>query len=102
MTERRALLVTKDLFFRAKLSAALEQSGFSVSLCGSAPVAVIELGTPNASARIARLVASGAKVLVFGSHLKADELRGAREAGATAVPNSEIERAIREELAGSS
>ena len=54
MTDRKALLVTKDLFFRAKLNAALEQSGYTVSLCGSAPVAVVELGTPNASARIER------------------------------------------------
>jgi hypothetical protein len=102
MADRRALLVTKDLFFRAKLSAALEQSGYTVSLCGTAPVAVIELGTPNASARIERLIAEGARVVAFGSHLKADELRGAREAGATAVPNSEIERTIREELTPSS
>jgi len=98
MADRKALLVTKDLFFRAKLSAALEQSGYTVSLCGSAPVAVIELGTPNAVSRIERLVAAGARVVAFGSHLKADELRGAKEAGASAVPNSEIERVIREEL----
>jgi hypothetical protein len=98
MTERKALLVTKDLFFRAKLTAALEQSGFAVSLCGSAPVAVIELGTPNAPSRIQRLAAGGSRVVAFGSHLRADELRAAREAGAKAVPNSEIERVIREEF----
>jgi hypothetical protein len=99
VSDRKALVVTKDLFFRAKLTAALEQSGFSVSLCGSAPVAVIELGTPNASARIERLVADGTQVVAFGSHLNTDGLKAARAAGAMAVPNSEIERVIREELA---
>ena len=99
MNDRKALVVTKDLFFRAKLTAALEQSGFSVSLCGLAPLAVIELGTPNALARIERLAADGTQVVAFGSHLNADELKAARAAGAMVVPNSQIERVIREELA---
>jgi hypothetical protein len=98
-TERRALVVTNDLFFRAKLGAVLEQAGWAVSWCGTAPLAVVELGSPQAMSRIERLVASGARVIAFGSHVRADLLRSAREAGAVAVPNSEVERVLRAELA---
>lgn len=98
MTDRKALLVTHDLFFRAKLSAVLERAGHTVSLCGTAPFAVVELGTPNSLSRIQRLVASGAQVVAFGSHVKADLLREAREAGAKAVPNSQVEQLLLEEL----
>jgi hypothetical protein len=100
-TERRALVVTSDLFFRAKLAAALEQAGWVVSWCGTAPLAVVELGSPHAMSRIQRLVASGSRVIAFGSHVSAELLREARKAGALAVPNSEVERVLREEIAGS-
>jgi hypothetical protein len=39
-------------------------------------------------------------VLAYGPHVRADLLRAAREAGATAVPNSEVERQLRVLLAG--
>ena len=100
--DRRALLVTNDLTFRAKLGSILEGEGYAVTLCGTAPLAVVELGTPNAMARILRLVAAGTRVVAFGPHVQADRLREAREAGAVAVPNSEVERALREELSASS
>jgi hypothetical protein len=37
-------------------------------------------------------------VLAFGSHVDAEALRAARAGGARAVPNSEVERALRELL----
>jgi len=37
-------------------------------------------------------------VLAFGSHVRAEALRAAREAGATAVPNSQVEARLRELL----
>lgn len=98
--ERKALLVTNDLFFQAKLGTVLEQAGFTVSRCGTAPFAVVELGTANALQRIERLVAAGARVVAFGSHVRADVLRAARQAGAVAVPNSEVEATLRREFAG--
>jgi len=61
-------------------------------------LAVIELGGLDAEQRIRGLVARGIPVLAFGSHVKADALRAAREAGATAVPNSEVERALAERI----
>ena len=48
--------------------------------------------------RIATLVARGTPVLAYGSHVRADLLRAAREAGARAVPNSEVEERLRELL----
>jgi hypothetical protein len=39
-------------------------------------------------------VAGGTPVLAYGSHVRADLLRTARDAGATAVPNSEVERRL--------
>ncbi len=35
--DRRALVVTNDLQFRAKLGSLLERAGYTVSLCGTAP-----------------------------------------------------------------
>ena len=44
--------------------------------------------------RVRGLVARGIPVLAYGSHVRADLLRAARDAGATAVPNSEVERRL--------
>jgi len=62
-------------------------------------LAVLELGGP-AGDRIGELVRRGVPVLAFGSHVRADALRAAREAGATAVPNSQVEARLRELLNG--
>ena len=95
----RVLIVTRDLFFRAKLGAVLQGAGAEgvrdESMCD---LAVIELGGPDAEPRIRALVARGIPVLAFGSHVKADALRAAREAGATAVPNSQVEQVLAERI----
>jgi hypothetical protein len=95
----KVLLATRDLFFRSKLGAVVQAGGGEVTrdeaVC---ELAVIELGAPDAEQRIRALVARGIPVLAFGSHVKADALRAAREAGATAVPNSEVERALAERI----
>jgi hypothetical protein len=64
-------------------------------------LAVVELGGPDAAERIRAFVGLGVPVLAFGSHRSADVLREARDAGAEAVPNSEVERRLRALLAGS-
>jgi hypothetical protein len=56
---------------------------------------VIELGKPDALQRIGVLADAGIPVLAFGSHVAADALRAAREAGAVAVPNSQVESRLR-------
>jgi hypothetical protein len=59
---------------------------------------VLELGVPGAAERIGELVRRGIPVLAYGSHVHADLLRAAREAGATAVPNSQVEERLRDLL----
>jgi hypothetical protein len=95
----KVLVATRDLFFRAKLGAVVQAAGAEAVRDETAcDLAVIELGGPDAEPRIRALVARGIPVLAFGSHVKADALRAAREAGATAVPNSEVERALSERI----
>jgi hypothetical protein len=95
----RVLLATRDLFFRSKLGAVVQAAGGELTRDEAAcDVAVIELGGLDAEERIRGLVARGIHVLAFGSHVEADALRAAREAGATAVPNSEVERALAERI----
>lgn len=95
----RVLLATRDLFFRSKLGAVVQAAGGEMTRDEAAcDLAVIELGAVDAEPRIRGLVARGIPVLAFGSHVKADALRAAREAGATAVPNSEVERALAERI----
>jgi hypothetical protein len=92
--ERTALLVTADLFFRAKIEAVLVRGGYRVARSGPAELAVVELGTPEALGRVRDLVQAGVRVIAFGSHVRVDLLREARAAGAEAVPNSEIESTV--------
>ena len=66
-----------------------------IRLILSCDLAVIELGRPDVPQRIAQLVARGVPVLAFGSHVDAGALRAARELGARAVPNSEVEHSLR-------
>lgn len=85
------LLQTRDLFFKSKLGAVVAAAGAEVvtdeTTCD---LAVIELGGASAEERIRALVDRGVAVLAFGSHVHAEVLRGARQAGAEAVPNSEV------------
>jgi hypothetical protein len=90
----RVLLVTRDLLFRSKLGAVVQTAGGELTRDeGECDLAVIELGV-DAEHRIRALVARGIPVLAFGSHVNAEALRAAREAGATAVPNSQVEQAL--------
>ena len=97
---KRVLLVTVDLLFRSKLAAVVAAAGAEVTRDAEpCDLAVLELGGP-AGDRIGELVRRGVPVLAFGSHVRADALRAAREAGATAVPNSQVEARLRELLNG--
>jgi len=87
-------VLAADLFFRAKLEAVVRAAGWTPVRTAPAEVAVVELGRPGAPERVAELVAGGARVLAFGSHVGADDLRRARDSGARAVPNSQVERAL--------
>lgn len=95
----RVRIATRDLFFRAKLEAVVRGAGAAVAASdGECDLVVLEVGAAGVDARIRALVAQGIPVLAFGSHLGAEALRAAREAGARAVPNSQVERALAERL----
>ena len=95
---KRVLLVTTDLLFRSKLAGVVAAAGGEVTrdevLCD---LAVVELGG-RADDRVGELVRRRTPVLVFGSHVRPDVLRAAREAGATAVPNSQVAERLAELL----
>ena len=94
----RVLLATRDLLFRSKLGAVVQTAGGELTRDeGVCELAVIELGV-DAEQQIRALVARGIPVLAFGSHVNADALRAAREAGATAVPNSQVEQVLAERI----
>ena len=95
---KRVLLLTADLMFRSKLTAVVAAAGGEVTRDAEpCDLAVLELGGP-AGDRIGELVRRGVPVLAFGSHVRADALRAAREAGATAVPNSQVAERLAELL----
>jgi hypothetical protein len=96
---KRVLLATKDLIFRSKLSAAVMAAGGDVVRDeAECDLAVLDATTPGAEDRIRGLVGRGIPVIAFGPHVQADLLRVARLAGATAVPNSQVERTVAERV----
>ena len=58
-------------------------------------LAVVELDPQSDLNALRPLVERGTPVLAFGSHILADLLRRARELGAEAVPNSQVELRLR-------
>ena len=92
---KRVLVECRDLFFRGKLQAIVTSSGAELVREEPYDLAVIELGRADAPRRITDLVARGVPVLAFGSHVDAAALRAARDLGARAVPNSELENSLR-------
>lgn len=91
----RVLVECRDLFFRGKIQAIVGARGAEIVRDAPFDLAVLELGKPGVEERIRDLVRQGIPVLAFGSHVDADALRAARNAGARAVPNSEVESALR-------
>ena len=98
----RVLLATSDLLFRSKLGAVVKAGGGETTR-DPAPgdVAVLDVDAPGAVDRVRGLVAQGITVLAFGPHVRAELLRAARDAGAIAVPNSQVEQRLRQLLATS-
>jgi len=92
---KRVLVECRDLFFHAKLQEVVRKAGAEPTRDEPFDVAVVELGNADGAARIRELVQRGITVLAFGSHVDAAALRAARDLGARAVPNSEIENALR-------
>lgn len=95
---KRVFLATRDLLFRSKLGGVVAAAGAEVSRDEAAcDLAVLEVGG-GTTERIGELVRRGIPVLAYGSHVHVELLRAAREAGATAVPNSQVEERLRDLL----
>jgi hypothetical protein len=92
---KRVLVECRDLFFRGKIQEIVRGAGAETAREAPFDLAVIELGQPNAATRIRELVQLGVAVLAFGAHVDAAALRAARDLGARAVPNSQIEPSLR-------
>src|SRR5213592_4212365 len=96
---RQVFVATRDLFFRSKLARVVVAAGAELTRDEAAcDLAVLEIEPAGSTDRIATLAARGTPVLAYGSHVRADLLRAAGEAGATAVPNSQVEERLRELL----
>jgi hypothetical protein len=92
---KRVLVDCRDLFFRGKLQELIRAAGAEPARDDPVDLAVIELGRPNVADQVRDLVRRGVPVLAFGSHVDAAALRAARDLGARAVPNSEVEHSLR-------
>ena len=89
------MIAAADLVFRSKIGAAVARAGSIIATDASdSDLAVVALEAPDAVDRIRGLAARGIQVLAFGPHVRADLLRAARDAGAIAVPNSEVEHRL--------
>jgi len=98
----KVLLATRDLIFRSKLGAVVREGGGEMTREDeSSDLVVLDVEAPGAVERIRGLVLQGVAVLAFGPHVRGELLRAAREAGATAVPNSQVEQQLRQLLATS-
>lgn len=96
---KRVFIATRDLLFRSKLAGVVAAMGGEVTADeATCDLAVVTLEGPSALESIAALVDRGIAVLAHGSHVRVELLRAAREAGATAVPNSQVEFALRARL----
>jgi len=85
--------------FRAKLAAVVAAAAGEVTRdAAGCDLAVLEIEGPEEAERIRQLRGRGIAVLAYGPHVRADLLRVARQAGAVAVPNSEVERRLAELL----
>ncbi len=92
---KRVFLATKDLLFRSKLAGAVSAASAEVTPDEAAcDVAVVDVESPGAADRIRALAGRQIPVLAYGSHVRADLLRAARDAGAVSVPNSQVERRL--------
>ena len=92
---KRVVIVARDLLFRSKLRSIVVAAGAEVAAADEhCDLAVVEIDAPQWEARVQGFVARGVPVLAFGSHVHADLLRLARDAGAQAVPNSQVADAL--------
>lgn len=89
-------LLTRDLLFRSKLAGIVTGAGGTLSRDANVcDLAVVELGASEWEERVRELTGRGIPTVAFGPHVDAEPLRRVRAAGATAVPNSQVENSVR-------
>lgn len=92
---KRVYVLTRELLFRSKLAGVVTASGAELTRDAAASeLGVIEIEATGWEERILEFSGRGVPVLAFGSHVHADLLRRARELGADAVPNSQVEHRL--------
>lgn len=91
---KRVFLLARDLLFRSRLRHVVERAGAALADEATCDVAVVEIEAPDWEGRVRTMAARGTAVLAFGSHVRVDLLRAARDAGARAVPNSQVEATL--------
>lgn len=90
------IAVTTDLMDRSKITAAFDDVrvvGPGADL-GGAEVILVDLALDVGSQVMDDAVATGARVLAYGSHVDDATLAAAREAGAEAMPRSRFFRRL--------
>jgi hypothetical protein len=96
---KRICLLTADLLFRSKLGAVVAAAGGEVTRDEAAcDLAVVDLADAARAGRVGEFVGRGIPVLAYGSHVRPELLRAARDAGARAVPNSQVAQTLNEML----
>jgi hypothetical protein len=88
---KRICLLIADLLFRSKLGAVVATAGGEVTRDeAGCDLVVVDLADSTRAGRVGEFVGRGIPVLAYGSHVRPELLRTARDAGARAVPNSEV------------
>lgn len=87
--------ITTDLMDRSKITSALEEVHVARpgADLGQPDVVLVDLALPGA---LDAALATGARVLAYGSHVDEETLRLARDAGAEAMPRSVFFRRLSE------
>ena len=96
-----------DLMDRSKVSAAAPGTTFVegpqalvAAAAAGAEVVLVDLGRPGVIDSLPALVATGARVVAFGSHVERETLAAAAATGCEAMPRSQFFRSLGDLTAG--
>ena len=100
----RVLAYVPELMDRSKVGAAgdvtfVARPSELAALAGPGDVVVVDLGRSGVLAALPEVVATGARVIGFGSHVERTTLEQAAATGCEAMPRSQFFRSVRALLA---
>jgi hypothetical protein len=104
----RVVAYVPDLMDRSKVTAAAPGAAFvnvpaelvTATVEGAADLVLVDLGRPGVLAVLAEVVATGARVVGFGSHVERSTLEEAAATGCEAMPRSLFFRSVADLAAG--